>query len=1149
MPPITITAVDLKQVVDRSGLFRLLRNKLGWPSVDPEDPFTYDVKLDGRDVKANVSQIVPFGADDPHPVMLVETDGAFRRSELREILRGVRAEMRNRARYQGKNVADIVFVVAADGYRDIRFCRFTEQDGRQPKLQSFGWMRGEEDATRTLREVNLPLMKMPVERSSGGWDWDAKTWQDAWNVEKVQKEFFQGLKLVFESYLDAIVLVNRAGKDQKLVEKGEEVARLMLQTVVNRLLFLAFVQKKGWLIPPGEQGSERKKEYLFALYDEASPQRQGFDFHERMRQLFFEGLCQPDDKIRKNDANRQRIGSVPYLHGSLFEAGKYEQEQGEFADLGWIKLPNGFYAELIGPEGVFRKFNFTIGESTPDDVEVAVDPEMLGLVFEELMTLREAQESSRRKGEDPRHATGSYYTPRNIVQFMCREALKVYLQPFNGRVDVNALVDRYTLSGADIPLAELKLAIEKIKVCDPACGSGAYLVGMLHELNEVLKVLDTKVAEGKVDAARSNYKRKLLLLQNAIYGVDLQEFAANMARLRFWLSVAVDMVEPDPLPNLEYKIESGDTLLAPDPSSDGNLFLQAIHEEADKLGKLKIKYADPFDPTNKVELKRQIDTDLQTLRTAAEQNAPCPEGAFDWRVAFAEVFVERDGRQGGFDVVLANPPYVRNEEIEETAKREYVRIYAGVVTRRSDLYCSFYARAVQLTRPGGVDVFICSNSWLDVEFGGPLQRHLLLKTHILTIIDSAYEKQFTSAEINTIISFCKKGLADDAAQTVFVQFRAPFDDAVAQPNLRREITKSKGQLWSNGLCESDGKGETKYEGDKWGGKYFRAPDIYWKILEKAQKRLTALGTLAEIKFGNKTGANDFFYVQEISNTLNAKCIRSGDGNEWKISSNAKIEPAFIKSKEIKSARIRICDAKYCLVLLTPDNVTEADTESYIQWGQSRGFHLRPSTKGRKNWYELQPQPFAPVAMPSAYNRRPVVAWIEGNAHLDARFYAVYPKGKQNCSLAAQAIVASLLSTFSMISREVNGRANFGQGMLDLKVYEAKQLPVVTMETEYLNELIDAFNLICDRSIVMIYDEVNKADRKLLDEAFLKCIGFDDPVERLVVLEEMQEQACRMVWARQAKSGRTREAKQSYDAWKATGLAFGENNCDEEEDVH
>ncbi len=1144
MPPIEISSEDLKLVSDRAGLFRLLRQKLGWPSVDPEDPFTYDVRLDGRDVKANVSQIVPFGADDPHPVMLVETDGEFKRGQLREILRGVRADMRKRARFQGKSISDIVFIVASDGYRDMRFCRFLEQDGRQPKLQAFGWARGEEDATRTLREVNLPALKMPSERPTGGWDWDAKTWQDAWNVEKVQKEFFQGLKAVFEKYLDAIVLVNGTGRDQKLVEKGEEVARLMLQTVVNRLLFLAFVQKKGWLIPPGEYGTDRAKEYLFALFDEANPQGQGFDFHERMRQLFFEGLCQPDDKVRNNAANLQRIGSVPYLHGSLFEAGKYEQQNGQYADLGWIKLPNGFYEELIGPDGVFRKFNFTIGESTPDDVEVAVDPEMLGLVFEELMTLREAQESSRRRGDDPRHATGSYYTPRNIVQFMCREALKVYLEPFAGRVDVGALVDRHTLSGTDIPLAELKSAVEKIKVCDPACGSGAYLVGMLHELNEVLKVLDTKIAESRTEAARTDYRRKLLLLQNAIYGVDLQEFAANMARLRFWLSVAVDMVEPDPLPNLEYKIEAGDTLLAPDPSTAGNLFLQAIHEEADRLGQLKTKYSDPFDTSDKTELKRQINEDLAALRIAAEQNAACPPGAFDWRVEFAEIFVERDGTAGGFDVVLANPPYIRQEEIDGLNpafpggyKAYLLSKYDPACTGKSDLFAYFYVRSCELLRPGGCQIHICSNSWLDVIFGTSLQKFLLASGRVRKIIDSSVEKQFTTADINTIISVFTKGDPSDELTTDFVLLKGLFDQSVYDSTLQRIVCKSYAEIKKDA---SDAR--NVYTLGKWGGLYLRAPDIYLELLETYRDQLIPLSAVAELTTGTKSNADEFFYTELREEGDRESLILDAAGELRRIEADLVRIPLLKAPEDARTPRLDLSRLRSRRLALPDDLSHHPLAREYVEWAQEElRLQDRPTLRTVNPWWRYRPQGASDFLLPVKPKRSIVLSWVQGlEVSVNKSFYLVRVQRGYDPILAA----ATLFSTLGAIAREVMGRANFGQGVLEIIAVEARLLPVLKSASEpHLAEIRAAFQAMLDRPVKVVYNELMLPDRRRLDRAVLLAMGVP-PTEVEAIIDAVQDAARRLVWNRQAKPGTFMESRYDYDEWLASGREFpvrGENN--------
>jgi hypothetical protein len=740
MPPIEITSEDLKLVSDRAGLFGLLRQKLGWPSVDPEDPFTYEVKLDGRDVKAHVSQIVPFGADDPHPVMLVETVGEFKRGQLREILRGVRADMRNRARFQGKSISDIVFIVASDGYQDMRFCRFVEQDGRQPKLQAFGWTRGEEGATRTLREVNLPALKMPSERPTGGWDWDAKTWHDAWNVEKVQKKFFEGLKAVFEDYLKLIDLVNASGTNQKLIEKGEEVARLMLQTVVNRLLFLAFVQKKGWLKPPlgdGRLNEGRSKEYLFALWDNCTPTAE-FEFHERMRQLFFEGLCQPDERVRLNTANLSRIGSVPYLHGSLFEAGKYEQQIGQYADLGWIKLPNGFYEELIGPEGIFRKFNFTISESTPDDVEIAVDPEVLGKVFEKLVTERE------------RHSSGSYYTPREIVQYMCREAIKAFLRAefstgFLSLEEAQQAIDKFVDQRDPSQLRDSEAVLKKlraIKVVDPACGSGAYLVGMMHELVDLRRAL---FVAGQPDAD-TDFHRKLEAIENNIYGVDLMPLAVGIARLRFWLSLTVDYggPTPKPLPNLEYKIEVGDSVSAPPIRRDSQV--SSVDELARQLSDrkrefLEIRGDERQDKINEIEVL--LDAIASYLRVERKSDA-----GFLWEVVFAEVFPE------GFDVVIGNPPYIRAGSVDNGAELRASRKWLAC-SADSDLYCYFYERGRNLVASKGVLAFVTSNKWLRTAYGGQLAKFLLSEFTGVRVIDFGELPVFPGTEAYPLIAMCE----------------------------------------------------------------------------------------------------------------------------------------------------------------------------------------------------------------------------------------------------------------------------------------------------------------------------------------------------------------------------------------------------------
>jgi hypothetical protein len=503
---------------------------------------------------------------------------------------------------------------------------------------------------------------------------------------------------------------------------------------------------------------------------------------------------------------------VPYLNGGLFEKGTDDQN---------ARVPDDALQPLL--EDLLYRYNFTITESTPLDIEVAVDPEMLGKVFEELVT--------------GRHETGSYYTPRPVVAFMGREALKGYLQRAT-RETPDALVHFVDARDASLlkdPEAVLD-ALKTVRVCDPACGSGAYLLGMLHELLE----LRTALFEQKRLDPETLYTRKLEIIQNNLYGVDIDPFAVEIARLRLWLSLVVDdprnpLDNPDAdvsLPNLDFKIEVGDSLLAPDPQGGQQPDMFRAQQIAE-YERLKGDYIRARTDEEKRVLRERIDALRDEIRQWAH-----PEGeveGFDWRVEFAEVF-----QDGGFDIILANPPYVRQELIEN--KDALLRLYPAVAEGRSDLYVYFYARALQLLKEGGMHVFVCSNSWLDVGFGGKLQKYLLENAHILAIYDSALERQFASADVNTIISILRKGKPDANAETRFIRLQGAFEQAMADPALQRVIVRTRDELWQEGLDE-----EGHYIGSKWGGKYLRAPDIFFTILEQGQRRLCTAGHAVEVR--------------------------------------------------------------------------------------------------------------------------------------------------------------------------------------------------------------------------------------------------------------------------------------------------------------
>ena len=543
---------------------------------------------------------------------------------------------------------------------------------------------------------------------------------DAFDVEPVTREFYRKYRQVFEGVEPSIRGI-----------REPERRRLFTQRLFNRLMFLAFVQKKGWLSFRG------RTDYLDALWESWASGRgaDGGFYRDRLKLLFFEGLNVPRDL--KGPRMRELIGDVPYLNGGLFEQEADDRDPA-------IVVPDGCIRAIL--EDLFAPFNFTITESTPLDIEVAVDPEMLGKVFEELVT--------------GRHETGSYYTPKPVVAFMCREALKGYLResvPGEAPEVVEAFVERHEAERLRHPEAILD-ALRRVRVCDPACGSGAYLLGMLHEL------LDLRTG---LFAARSLdplnvYGRKLEIIENNVYGVDIDPFAVNIARLRLWLSLAVDYegADPPPLPNLDFKIECGDSLLAPNPQDMGVL----RHRLIPQLRDAKADYLRAHGE-KKERLRGKVDKLKAEL--AAWAHAQGPVKGFDWAVEFAEVFAE-----GGFDIVLANPPYVRADAqfrhiADEWARqaaiaewKEYRKnlkasgIYKTLY-EKWDLYIPFLERAHQLIRPRGRMVFIISDAYNAAKYARKSHEFFLSKARIERIDFCSDIPLFEAGVSNTILHIAR----------------------------------------------------------------------------------------------------------------------------------------------------------------------------------------------------------------------------------------------------------------------------------------------------------------------------------------------------------------------------------------------------------
>ena len=663
---------------------------------------------------------------------------------------------------------------------------------------------------------------------------------EAFDVEPVTKAFFAEYKRVFE-----FVETRLSG----FSDGEEEAKRLFAQTLFNRLMFVYFLQRKGWL------AFEANKDYLNALWADyantaKSPDVDAPDFYNgRLKTLFFGGLNNYESRDATSwSRTRQLIGDVPFLNGGLFAMSDEESRSD-------IVVPDECISEIF--TRLFDRFNFTVMESTPFDIEVAVDPEMLGKVFEELVT--------------GRNDSGSYYTPRLVVSYMCREALKGYLEGRGTGLTTEQIakfVDERDTDGVSLAAAAgVAEGLDQVTVVDPACGSGAYLLGMMQELVE----LQTTLYNVGVDS-RGLYDLKLHIIQRNLYGVDNDEFAVNIAMLRLWLSLAIEYEgdRPEPLPNLDFKIVCGDSLLGPDPSSgveiQGTLGRDA--EKVRRLGQLKAEF-----------MRASLGADKERLRSAIREiekqieerlgGIGVPDGAMDWRVAFAEIFTERKG----FDVAIANPPYIQLQREGGKLRRLYSGAGYETFSASGDIYQLFYERGCQLLSPSrGLLVYISSNSWIKAKYGGTTRRYLTEKHTPLGLLDVGKDV-FESAIVDTCILLLREGIGSQ-----------PFP-AVDMDSLEVKTIPPEETLW----------GQVRPDGE--------AP---WSILSPIEKsvmdKMIAKGTPlkdwdVKINRGITTGYNRAFIIDDATR----QALIEQDAN------SAEIIMPILRGRDIQRYRVKWAD--------------------------------------------------------------------------------------------------------------------------------------------------------------------------------------------------------------------------------------------------
>ena len=580
--------------------------------------------------------------------------------------------------------------------------------------------------------------------------------EDAFNVEKVTKEFFEKYRVLF--YRTKETLDEVLDKDSK-VRSDFETKNIntvdFSKKLLGQIVFLYFLQKKGWFgVARDADWGTGPKNFLRELFDGKHGKYNNF-FNDILEPLFYEALR--NDRSYDDDYYRLFNCKIPFLNGGLFDPiNNYDWVHTD------INLPNELFSNLnktkegdtgTGILDIFDRYNFTVKEDEPLEKEVAVDPEMLGKVFENLLEVKD------------RKSKGTYYTPREIVHYMCQQSLINYLatemEEKIPKDDVEKLIKYgeqfgenstdFINSLKDIPqsiIQNAKLIDEKlidIKVCDPAVGSGAFLVSIMGEIVRPRNVLSNYLK----DPDRTIYSFKRECIENSLYGVDIDPGAVEIAKLRLWLSLVVDeedIKQIKPLPNLDYKIVCGNSLM----SIEKNLFNQ---ESFSKLESLKNLFFYEINPNKKQEYKNQINNLINQITDGNKE--------FDFEIYFSEVFHEKKG----FDIVITNPPYVRVDNLERTLKDKYKNVYKTAVGKY-DLYYLFFEKSFLMSNLNGICVFISPNKFCAADSASTLRGTLFGSTKSGEIISTSRIRIFSEASNYPIVSILNKNKSGSASYFV-----------------------------------------------------------------------------------------------------------------------------------------------------------------------------------------------------------------------------------------------------------------------------------------------------------------------------------------------------------------------------------------------
>lgn len=695
-----------------------------------------------------------------------------------------------------------------------------------------------------------------------------------------------------------------------------------------------------------------------------------------------------------------------------------------------------------------------------------------------------------------RHKLGQYFTPTDIVD----------------------LILGFTIKHPDD------------RVLDPACGSGTFLVRAYHRKRFLAQKLYN---EGKYAKPLKTHEE----LVRELWGIDVAKFPAHLALINI---AKENMGAIENIPNIVCKD-----------------FFEVLPGKKSPLYELAFPVP---------EIKEELETEFPK----------------------------------DYNAVVTNPPYTRQEEMEDIFLGKYKdrlrklikKICKVEVSKRSSIYAYFFLHGASFLAKNGRIGLITSNSWLDVDFGKHLQEFFLKNFKIITVIESKVERWFEDADINTAITILEKcddekardsnlvkfvylkkklreilpvGESEEERWSYVEKFVNLIENCDKDEKIKAQMKKieflnktlwiyenenfritmiSQADLWAEGWNEE----ENKYEGSKW-GKYIRAPEIFFKILEKGKDLFVPLKEVATVRRGFTTGANEFFYLTQerinelkierefwmhpvkydewlkIKDLIPEEDIWIDKGGEYfkrsQYAGNYELDDILIDGnviwipnyvikspKECKSIIVSPKDLKYRVLLIHKDKRELRGTHilKYIEWGEEQKYHERPTCKSRERWYELS-EVTGQIYWVKSVDVIHFTPYSPVKLFIDQRVYSLSVKE----GTPLEAVVGFLNSAIYFLTKELYGRVNLGEGALDTAVYEIPKYPIIIPELGEIKckEVSNILNKLSQRSVSSVFEEFGagsiedisidriKSDRKELDKIFFEILHFND-IEQLEV---------------------------------------------------